>query len=119
MHTLKLALWITVIVTGAYVGCLVVPPYFSNYQFQDTIENTAVLESYSTKSADDIRTSIYKRAQELQIPITPDQIVVQKGLTSGVLIQANYTVHVDIPGYPVDLDFHPASKNQPIPGAGR
>jgi hypothetical protein len=119
MQTIKLVFGIGLLVAGAYVGCLVIPPYFENYQFEDTIQNTAVLESYSTKSADDIRTSIYKRAQELQIPISPEQIVVQKGTTTGVMIQANYSVHVDIPGYPLDLDFHPASKNQPIPGAGR
>ena len=119
MQTIKLVLGIGLLVAAAYVGCLVVPPYFDNYQFQDTIENTALLESYSTKSSDDIRTAIYKRAQELQIPIAPEQIVVQKSINTGVVIQANYSVHVDIPGYPLDLDFHPASKNQPIAGAGR
>jgi hypothetical protein len=30
------------------------------------------------------------------------------------MIWTDYSVHVNIPMYPVDLKFHPASKNKPI-----
>ena len=32
--------------------------------------------------------------------------------SGGVLIETDYTVHVDLPGYPMDLHFHPQSKNK-------
>lgn len=118
MRTLKLLLALAVIAVGVYVGFQVVPPFFANYQFQDAIQNEAVLQSYSNKSEDDIRATIFKKAQELSIPIQEDQIIVQRSGGGGSLaISATYTVHVDLPYYPLDLEFRPASKSAPIPGA--
>jgi hypothetical protein len=106
------------IAVAVYVGFQVVPPFFANYQFQDAIQNEAVLQSYSNKSEDDIRTTIFKKAQDLNIPIQEDQIMVQRAGGGGSLsISATYTVHLDLPYYPLDLVFRPASKSAPIPGA--
>ena len=44
-----------------------------------------------------------------------EQIKVQRLGTPGsgcVLIETDYTVHVDLPGYPMDIHFHPQSKNK-------
>ena len=107
-----------VIGAGIYVGYELVPPFFANYQFEDAIQNEAVLQSYSTKSEDEIRATIFKKAEDLEIPIHEEQINVQRGGSGGNLtIWVDYTVHVDLPFYPLDLQFHPASKNKPIPGA--
>lgn len=109
-----------VIAVGVYVGFQLVPPFFANYQFQDAIQNEAVLESYTTKTEDEIRSTIYKKAQELEIPIREDQINVQRGAMGGsgsLAISVTYTVHVALPYYPLDLEFRPASKSAPIPGA--
>jgi hypothetical protein len=98
----------------------VVPPFFANYQFQDAIQTEAVLQAYSNQSEDQIRDTIFKKAQDLEIPMSEDQIKVQRigGTGSGTLaISADYTVHLDLPGYPLDLEFHPSSKSKPIPGA--
>ena len=120
MRTLKLLVALGVIAAGVYVGFQVVPPFFANYQLQDTIQNEAVLESYSNKSEDAIRETIFKKAQELEIPIREDQISVQRvgaGGSGSLAISATYTVHIDLPYYPLDLEFRPASKSEPIPGA--
>ena len=96
---------------GFYVAWMLIPPYFDNYQFQDIIENEARQNTYSgyPKSEEDIRTSVFKKAQDLEIPIKPEQIQVsRKG--PEVVISADYTVHVDLPLYPVDLEFHPSSR---------
>lgn len=119
MRTLKLLIALGIIAVGVYVGFQVVPPFFANYQFQDAIQNEAVLQSYSNKSEDEIRETIFKKAQDLNIPIQENQIIVQRmgGGSGGLAISAAYTVHLDLPYYPLDLEFRPASKSAPIPGA--
>lgn len=117
MGTFKLIAVLALLGFGVYVGAEVIPPYFSNYEFQDTIENEARMETYSTKSEEHIRDSILKRAQDLEIPVTRDQIKVQRigqGGSGAVIIETDYTVHVDLPGYPLDLHFHPESRNKGV-----
>jgi hypothetical protein len=115
MGTIKLILILGLLACGVYVCAEIIPPYFANYEFQDTIDTEARLGTYSTKSEDAIRDTVFKRAQDLEIPVTKEQIKVQRVGTQGtgsVTIETDYTVHVDLPGYPMDLDFHPQSKNK-------
>jgi hypothetical protein len=97
-----------------WVLVLLIPPVFSNFQFQDAIENMALIGSYSTKSDDAIREEVYRKAQDLELPLTREQIQVQRSPNNALIISVDYSVHVDLPMYPVDLKFHPASKNKPI-----
>jgi hypothetical protein len=117
MATVKLVLGIAVMVAVIVVGVAIIPPYFNNYQFEDTLNSEALAATYSNKSEDDIRGMVYKRAKDMEIPIKPEQIKIQRvgSLGTGTLaIEANYTVHVDLPGYPLDLQFHAATKNKGI-----
>ncbi|MBV9483383.1 MAG: DUF4845 domain-containing protein [Acidobacteria bacterium] len=117
MAIVKLLLGIGVIVAMIIVGVQVLPPYMNNYQFQDALNNQALAATYSNKSEDEIRDMAYKAAKEMDIPVKPEQIKVTRagGMGTGTLaIEANYTVHVDLPGYPLDLNFHAASKNKGI-----
>jgi hypothetical protein len=115
MGTVKLVLGIAVIVAVVVVGAAIIPPYFNNYQFEDTLNSEALAATYSSKSEDDIREMVYKRAKEMDIPIKPEEIKVQRVGSQGtgtLAIEANYTVHIDLPGYPLDLQFHAATKNK-------
>jgi len=117
MGTVKLVLGIAVIVAVVIVGIAIIPPYFNNYQFEDAINSEALAATYSTKSEEDIRGLVYKRAKEMDIPIKPEQIKIQRVGSQGtgtLAIEANYTVRVDLPGYPMDLQFHAATKNKGI-----
>ena len=117
MSTIKLILTLALLAIGVYVGAEVIPPYFANYQFQDAIDTEARLATYSTKSEDSMRDSIFKQAQSLEIPVTRDDIKVQRSGNQGsgiVFIETDYTVHIDLPGYPLDLHFHPASKTKGV-----
>jgi hypothetical protein len=114
MKTLKALIGILVVVSVFYVGYRVVPVYFNYYQFQDAMESEARLQSYSTKTESDIRDSMWKKAQEYEIPLTsPEQIKVERTGNS-VSISTQYTVHIDLPVHPFDLDFKPNSKNKQI-----
>jgi hypothetical protein len=115
MGTIKLILVFGLLGAMVYVGAEVIPPYFANYEFQDSLDTEARLGTYSTRGDDTIRDAVFKRAQELEIPVNKDQIKVQRSGSQGngsVFIETEYSVHVDLPGYPLDLNFHPQSKNK-------
>ena len=117
MGTIKMVVGILVMVATVYLIAELAPPYFSNYQFQDSIRNEATLNTYTTKPEDAIRETIYKKAQDLDIPLTKDQIKVKRmgPLGSGsLMIDAEYTVHVNLPGYPLDLQFEAATSNKGV-----
>ena len=78
MGTIKLILIFGLLGGLVYVGAEVIPPYFANYEFQDSLDTEARLGTYSTKGDDVIRDAVFKRAQELEIPVTKDQIKVQR-----------------------------------------
>jgi len=115
MGTIKMIVGVSVIVVSIYLGAELIPVYYNNYQFQDVIKTEATLETYTTKPETDIQDAIFKKAQELEIPLAKDQIKVQRHGTQGtgsLSILAPYTVHVELPGYPLDLHFDPSTQNR-------
>ena len=117
MGTIKLIFGIGMIVAIIVGGVALVPPYLANYQFEDALNNEALAATYSTKSEEDIKNIVYKRAQDMDIPLTREGIRVQRvGMqgTGSLAIDASYTVHVNLPGYPMDLNFHAATKNKGV-----
>jgi hypothetical protein len=93
------------------------PPYFSNYQFEDTLKTEAQMNTYTNKTEDAIRDEVFKKAQEMDIPVTKEQIrVVRSGVmgTGAVSIDASYIVHVNLPGYPFDLNFDASARNKGV-----
>lgn len=117
MGTFKAFLGIFVIVGGLYVGMKVIPPYFENYQFQDAIKDEATRDSYAAKSESDIQEAIFKKAQDYDIPLTKEGIHVQRQgsqFNGTVIIRAPYVVHVDLPGYPLDLHFDASTQNKGV-----
>jgi hypothetical protein len=113
MRTLKAIIGVALVVGGTYCGFLIIPPYFNNYQLQDYIESEARLNTYTTKPEQDIKDGVLKQARNLEIPLAPENIVVQRG-AGELQISCTYTVHVDLPGYPMDLKFAPTSKSHLI-----
>ena len=117
MGTIKAFLGIFVIVGGLYVGIKVIPPYFSNYQFEDAIKDEATRDSYAAKSESDIQDAIFKKAQDFDIPIKKEGIhVVRQGnqFSGTVIVRASYVVHVDLPLYPLDLNFDASTQNKGV-----
>ncbi len=78
MRSLKALLAVAIFGALVYVAYQVVPVYMSSYQFQDAVEEEARLDSYSQKTEQDIRDTVLKKAQSLDIPLTADQIRVHK-----------------------------------------
>ncbi len=112
MKSVRLVFGIVLIVAVVYLSWKVVPAYFANYQFQeemDDIARTAAMDS--RKTPDDIRGAVFEKAQLRRIPLEAEQIVVDRNV-SDVTISAQYTVHVDVPVYPFDLNFKAATSRE-------
>src|SRR5690349_20107012 len=114
MNTIKPFVGFAGFALVVYLIYMLVPPFFHNYQFQDYIEQSAKENTYAyNKSEDQIRQAVFKEAQDDSIPITADQIQVNKG-NQTCSISVNYTVHVDLPLFPQDFHFSASSSNKLI-----
>jgi predicted membrane protein len=113
----KLNTLITLAILGslAFVAVKIVPIYVNNYQFQDSIESESrfALAGYPKKSSDDIRDDVFKKVQELGIPVKEDDIQVVVNNTD-VDIDVSYSVPVNLEVYQFTLQFHPHADNHTI-----
>jgi hypothetical protein len=115
MGSIKMMFGIFVIVAGVYLGAELIPPYLTNYQFEDVVKNEAMINTYNTRPEGDIRDELFKKAQDMDIPVTREQIKVHRVGQVGngsLIIETHYSVHVDLPGYPLDLQFEPSTRNK-------
>ena len=114
---MKMVFGIMIIVGAVILIATLAPPYFSNYQFQDALKTESQMSTYTTKTEDVIRDEVFRKAQDMDIPISREQIkVVRNGVvgTGTVDIEANYIVHVNLPGYPMDLHFDASARNKGV-----
>jgi hypothetical protein len=112
---MKLIFGVAVILVAIYLGVEFVPPYYANYEFEDALKNEALFGTNQATTEDVIRDNVYKKAQQLEIPITKEAIVVRKVGAMGngsVSIDAPYTVHLDLIAFPTDLHFDTSSTNK-------
>ncbi len=115
METSKLIFGVVIIGLVLYLGIEIVPAYYANYEFQDAVSRAALDDTYRQVSEDDIQNQVIKSAKEYDIPINAENVKVIRTGNAGagaVSIDVNYTVHVALPLYPLDLHFNPSSTNK-------
>jgi hypothetical protein len=114
MNTIKPVIGIAFLLFLVYLASQLVPPFYHNYVFSDWVDEKAKEYTYAyAKDEDQIRQEVYKEAQKDGIPVTADQIQVEKTGTS-CSIGMQYVVHVDLPIFPQDFHFVAASSNSSI-----
>ena len=98
-----------------YAGWKFIPPYFANYQFQDSIETESrfALTGYPKRNQSDIQNEVFKKAQELGIPVKPDDVKVVMD-TNTCDITLDYAVPIDLQVYQFTLQFHDHADNHSI-----
>ena len=114
---MKAILGVVLMVAVGIVCVKLIPPYFSNYEFEDFIKNEALQSTYGSRSENDIRDSVIKHARDYDIELTVAQVKVTRSGINGVgslAIEANYIVPVNLPGYSMTLEFHPSTKNKGV-----
>lgn len=113
----RVSLVITLLIVAAIVFAVVkvVPIYVNAYEFQDSMQTEARFAlSYPPKDANQIRSDIWQKAQDLSIPLdTKDEIQVMEN-QGAVNISVDYSVPVDLRVYQFTLQFHPHADNHTI-----
>ena len=111
--TIKAILWTVVLVYGAYVAYKIIPAYVAEYQLADKMAEQARFAVVNQYPEDQIRDTVYKTMQELDIPARREDIKIV-ATKSVVKISLDYTVPVDLLVYHIDLHFTPESENKSI-----
>lgn len=110
---IKAILWTAILVFGVYAAYKIIPVYIAEYQLADRMQEEARFAIVNRHSEDQIRDTVFKTAQDLDIPITREQIKVLASMQM-VQISVDYTVPVDLLVYRVQLHFTPSSENRAL-----
>lgn len=113
MRELKSIFGLLLLLVGGFVLYKVFPAYWGDFKLGRLIEEQALSNTYSTKSESEIATAIAQKANELDVPLSPEQVTVQRG-AGDLTITAVYSVHVDLPIHPLDLNFKTTSTNKNV-----
>jgi nucleotide-binding universal stress UspA family protein len=116
MGTVKAIAGILAIIFVVYAGFQIIPPEMSNYSFEDDLHNIAMMAGANLHQSDqETLDAVLKKAREHDIPLTPEQVTVQRMNAAGgvaVYVAADYNVPVSFPGYSFTLHFTPNSGNK-------
>ncbi len=75
------------------------------------------MDTYSTKTEDEIREAVFKKAQELDVPVVKEQIkMFVRGTAYARLDQHRGSLHraFEPAGLSLDLNFDPSSANRSV-----
>src|SRR5713101_7160941 len=113
MEKVKALIGLLVVVGGFYYAWNMIPPYFHNYQFQDDLDDVVRIATYTTRTDDELKLVVLKKAQSRDIAVKEEQVKITR-FGGGLGITVRYHVHVDMIVHPVELDFTANSKNMNI-----
>jgi hypothetical protein len=85
----------------------------NEYEFQDGMQTIARFASVNRDTNEKVRDAILKEAQKDDVPIKADDIKIV-GNAGNVVINANYSVTVDLSVYQWTLNFHPKVTNDAL-----
>lgn len=108
---MKAIIAIAILFLLAYSAIKVIPHFVNDYDLRDHMDQTARFAAVGNQTEQQIRESVWKKVQELEIPATPDALKVSKG-NRRVQVSLQYTVEVSLLGYPLKLNFHPEVDNK-------
>ena len=110
---LKTIAYTAIIIFAIYLAYKLVPPYVSEYQLQDKMQELARFGIVNRYSDEQVRENVFKVVQDLEIPAKKDDIKVT--VTQAVVkISLEYSVPVDLFFYSTELHFSPSSENKLI-----
>jgi hypothetical protein len=110
---LKAVLFAAIGLFAVYLAFKFVPPYVSEYQLQDKMQEQARFGIVNRYSEEQVRDNVFKVAQDLELPIKREDIKVSVSLQT-VKIALEYTVPVEMFFYSTELHFSPSSENKSL-----
>ena len=110
---LKSVIFAVVLLLAVYVAFKLVPPYVSEYQLQDKMQELARFGIVNRYSEEQVRENVFKTVQDLDLPVKREDIKVT--VTQATCrISLDYTVPVDLLFYSTELHFSPSSENKSL-----
>jgi hypothetical protein len=109
----KAILVTAILVFLVYAAVKMLPPYISEYQLRDKMQETARYASVTRSNPEQIKEMVYKEMKDLDIPATREDLVVTAE-GGRVSISLDYRVPIDLAIYKFDLHFTPSSANKDI-----
>jgi hypothetical protein len=109
----KAIAYTAVVVFGVFAAFKLLPPYIAEYQLADKMQEQARFAIVNRYNEEQIRQTIFKEAQDLDVPIQKEDIKVLAN-PSVVRISLDYTVPVDLLVYKMQLHFTPSSENKSL-----
>jgi hypothetical protein len=110
---LKTVVFVALALLAIYLAFKLVPPYVSEYQLQDKMQEMARFGIVNHYSEEQIRDNIFKVVQDLDVPAKREDIKVSV-TQSLVKVSLEYTVPVDMFFYSTELRFTPSSENKSL-----
>jgi len=112
VKTLRSIFGIVVVAAVLYAAWQVFPAFYAKYQLEEAMDDTAREGAVNLSQPElEMRDKVMGRAHSLGVPISPEQLQIRR-MDNDVYIWGDYTVHVDLPLYPFDLQFEAASKSK-------
>ena len=111
--SLKTVVFVALGLLAIYLAFKLVPPYVSEYQLQDKMQEMARFGIVNHYSEEQIRDNVFKVVQDLDIPAKREDIKVSV-TQSLVKLSLEYTVPVDLLFYSTELHFSPSSENKSL-----
>jgi len=105
----KAIIYTLILAAGVFVCVKIVPVYVANYELKDKITEQARFSVVNRYPEDQVRDTIFKVIQDLDIPAKREDIKVVT-TNHGLQISVSYTVPVDFGVYKTDLTFTPSSE---------
>lgn len=103
--TLKTLIALVAVAAIIMLVVKIVPVYVNVYEFEDAMRQQAKFASVERKDATVIREELYLKAQALKLPVTRDQIEVNRRM-GGVGITARFSIPVDLIVYQHTFNFN-------------
>ena len=107
---IKFLIVLLILFAVGYACFKIVPPYVNNYQLQDTCDTESRMFAAHQKDDERVRQTINAELRGLGITV-PREAVKVEIIGRKVRVSVDYTVVVNIFGYDVNLDFHPAGES--------
>lgn len=101
---LKAIFWIAVLLLVVYALFKISPHFINNYELKDLMGTEARFASVGTRNVEEVRETLYRKIQELEIPAEKSDIKIEK-VDRRVRIRINYVVEVNFPGYTLKIPF--------------
>ena len=91
-----------------FLAIRLLPIYLHNLELQQFVADVTHRADAATSSDDVLRTWVLDKANQLDLPVKADNVLVQRSGET-VHMEVRYEVRVDLPLYTVNLHFYPGA----------